>query len=327
MVIFFERSAVAAALAGATGARPTAGAHPAGSVRRADRRPPARPRRRQARLRRRPRHRRPRRPPEVPSEPPQHDAPRGGRRARGGRRVLDARPDARSARRPTKLSHVRSRRSRASLKAAEAELATNEKAKARLQGQLHAGGPARQGRPGRRRRPLAAGPAQLGRRAAARSTSARSRSAAARARPRPPRRKGAAHRGADAAPGATTVGTAGFAQMPFTFSFKGCFFSLGDFLQAPGPLRRGQAAAHGRHGPPDGARHDLAAPRRDGLPEHARPDRRDHLPAAGDAGPHGRRDRGRAPAPRRAPRPPPRPRPPRPPPTPSTPTAAIGATR
>ena len=32
-------------------------------------------------------------------------------------------------------------------------------------------------------------------------------------------------------PGATAVGTAGFAQMPFTFSFKGSFFSLGDFLK------------------------------------------------------------------------------------------------
>jgi hypothetical protein len=32
-------------------------------------------------------------------------------------------------------------------------------------------------------------------------------------------------------PGATTVGTAGFAQMPFTFSFKGSFFKLGDFFQ------------------------------------------------------------------------------------------------
>ena len=32
-------------------------------------------------------------------------------------------------------------------------------------------------------------------------------------------------------PGATTVGSAGFAQMPFTFSFKGSFFSLGDFLK------------------------------------------------------------------------------------------------
>ena len=32
-------------------------------------------------------------------------------------------------------------------------------------------------------------------------------------------------------PGSTTVGTAGFAAMPFTFSFKGSFFSLGDFMQ------------------------------------------------------------------------------------------------
>ena len=32
-------------------------------------------------------------------------------------------------------------------------------------------------------------------------------------------------------PGSTTVGSAGFAQMPFTFSFKGSFFSLGDFLK------------------------------------------------------------------------------------------------
>jgi hypothetical protein len=32
-------------------------------------------------------------------------------------------------------------------------------------------------------------------------------------------------------PGATTVGSAGFAQMPFTFSFKGTFFSLGDFIK------------------------------------------------------------------------------------------------
>jgi Tfp pilus assembly protein PilO len=32
-------------------------------------------------------------------------------------------------------------------------------------------------------------------------------------------------------PGATTVGSAGFAQMPFKFSFKGSYFHLGDFLQ------------------------------------------------------------------------------------------------
>ena len=32
-------------------------------------------------------------------------------------------------------------------------------------------------------------------------------------------------------PGSTSIGTAGFAQMPFTFSFKGSFFSLGDFLK------------------------------------------------------------------------------------------------
>ena len=32
-------------------------------------------------------------------------------------------------------------------------------------------------------------------------------------------------------PGSTTIGSAGFAQMPFTFSFKGSFFSLGDFLK------------------------------------------------------------------------------------------------
>src|SRR4051794_15665263 len=32
-------------------------------------------------------------------------------------------------------------------------------------------------------------------------------------------------------PGATPVGTAGFSQMPFQFSFKGSFFNLGDFFE------------------------------------------------------------------------------------------------
>ena len=32
-------------------------------------------------------------------------------------------------------------------------------------------------------------------------------------------------------PGAAPVGTAGFSAMPFTFSFRGSFFNLGDFLQ------------------------------------------------------------------------------------------------
>jgi hypothetical protein len=32
-------------------------------------------------------------------------------------------------------------------------------------------------------------------------------------------------------PGSTPVGTAGFSQMPFQFSFKGSFFNLGDFFQ------------------------------------------------------------------------------------------------
>jgi hypothetical protein len=32
-------------------------------------------------------------------------------------------------------------------------------------------------------------------------------------------------------PGSTPVGTAGFSQLPFQFSFKGSFFNLGDFFQ------------------------------------------------------------------------------------------------
>jgi hypothetical protein len=42
---------------------------------------------------------------------------------------------------------------------------------------------------------------------------------------------GAAGAAAPTPPGASTVGTAGFAQMPFTLAFKGSFFSLGDFLK------------------------------------------------------------------------------------------------
>jgi Tfp pilus assembly protein PilO len=34
-----------------------------------------------------------------------------------------------------------------------------------------------------------------------------------------------------APPGSTPVGSAGFAQMPFTFSFKGSYFNLGDFFR------------------------------------------------------------------------------------------------
>ena len=44
--------------------------------------------------------------------------------------------------------------------------------------------------------------------------------------------KGAAATGTTTAPpGSTPVGTAGFAQMPFQFGFKGSFFNLGDFFQ------------------------------------------------------------------------------------------------
>jgi hypothetical protein len=32
-------------------------------------------------------------------------------------------------------------------------------------------------------------------------------------------------------PGSTPVGTAGFSQLPFQFSFKGSFFNLGEFFQ------------------------------------------------------------------------------------------------
>lgn len=43
--------------------------------------------------------------------------------------------------------------------------------------------------------------------------------------------KGATTPVAPAPPGATIVGTAGFSQMPFTFSFKGSYFGLGKFMR------------------------------------------------------------------------------------------------
>jgi Tfp pilus assembly protein PilO len=43
--------------------------------------------------------------------------------------------------------------------------------------------------------------------------------------------KGAAGATAPTPPGSATVGTAGFSQMPFTFSFKGSYFSLGEFMR------------------------------------------------------------------------------------------------
>jgi hypothetical protein len=43
--------------------------------------------------------------------------------------------------------------------------------------------------------------------------------------------KGATTPVAPVPPGATTVGSAGFSQMPFTFTFKGSYFSLGEFMR------------------------------------------------------------------------------------------------
>jgi hypothetical protein len=44
-------------------------------------------------------------------------------------------------------------------------------------------------------------------------------------------KKGAAAPVAPVPPGATSVGTAGFSQMPFTFTFKGSYFNLGEFMR------------------------------------------------------------------------------------------------
>ena len=118
----------------------------------------------------------------------------------------------------------------AALAQAEAEVADYEQARARLPGQLLDGRPARQGRSRRRRRALADGADQLCRRPAAASTSARSTSAR-RALPAPaPLRRSRPPATKAPPPGASTVGTAGFATMPFSFGFKGSFFELGKFF-------------------------------------------------------------------------------------------------
>ena len=78
-------------------------------------------------------------------------------------------------------------------------------------------------------------------------------------------------------PGASTVGTAGFSTMPFSFNFKGSFFQLGKFFNKPRQLRRGPQRRARRHRPAAAAQqHHAHARRREGLPE-----------------PHGRRDRER----------------------------------
>ena len=42
-------------------------------------------------------------------------------------------------------------------------------------------------------------------------------------------------------PGSTTVGSAGFSSMPFTFAFRGSFFSLGEFFKRRTPIFNGYA--------------------------------------------------------------------------------------
>ena len=88
--------------------------------------------------------------------------PRRRRRPRGGRRLLVPPPRARSARRRPRWPR-RSTQKQAEVAQAEATLAGYREAADRLQGHVRDRGPPRQGRPGRRRRPLARRPARVGR--------------------------------------------------------------------------------------------------------------------------------------------------------------------
>ena len=228
----------------------------------------------------------PRRLPEVPSEPSQHHAARGRRRGRGDRRLLDARPapEARAGDQALALDHGQA--GATSRPPRPSSLPTSRRSRATRPTTRSSPGSARPSRPtttsarcwSRSTRP----PAR------ARSTSARSRrrrrrpgggrqEKGARSLPRRPVRR------PSAPPASRRCRSRSPSRAPTSASVSS---------SAPGPLRRGQAAAPGRHRPPDGARQDLAAPRHDGLPEHARPDQRHHVPAAGHRGPHGRRHRG-----------------------------------
>ena len=169
--------------------------------------------------------------------------------------------------------------------------ASYQQGQGQLRQELRDRGPARQGRAGGRRRPLAARAAgRRGRRHERRlphGPGRRHRRAAPAPRrptprPRPPRRP----------PAPSAVGTAGFSAMPFTFSFKGTFGNLSQFfarMERFVTLRNEKMNVTGRLLRLESDR----PPGRPGrLPQHPRADRRQLLPGARDAGPH----RGRDPA-------------------------------
>ena len=165
----------------------------------------------------------------------------------------------------TKLSARRSRRSRRALDAAEAELATYEvpksgyKANYTMIARLGKAVPADDDVRSLLVQINSAAEAQQGRLPHDRARRRRHRPRRQPPRAQPPqlRRR----------PGATTVGSAGFSTMPFTFSFKGSFFSLGDFFNRLDRFVTVKHAAHRRHRAPAAAGQHLAAARtRAGFP-------------------------------------------------------------
>ena len=148
--------------------------------------------------------------------------------------------------------------------------------------ELRHGRPARQGRAGRRRHPLAGRPARRRGRRHATSTSARSRSAPA-ARPL---RLGHGRDDRARRPRARSVGTAGFSAMPFTLRLQGHFINLSQFFAR---LERFVTLRNERSTSPAACCAWRAStlqvdPKR--LPGHPRADRRQLVHGARDAGPH-----------------------------------------
>ena len=238
MVIFFERSAVAAgALRRHRRVDPPRRHAPATARRRRKRaRPPARPS-----AAPRPPHQRPR-PPHRDGRDRRYPVSRRNsmllaarRRSRARRRATGCSSSRRSASEAAKLAKSIATK-QGEVQAAEAQLATYEKAKAgykanyALVARLGKAVPADDDvRSLMVQLDAAAGKSKVD----FRTIQVGEAPPLPRLRLRPERRHAAGDArgtGATPPPGATPVGTAGFSPMPFTFAFRGSFFSLGEFF-------------------------------------------------------------------------------------------------